>query len=245
MERARIARELHDVVAHHVSVMVIQAGAAEANLPPDAPAARQAIQAVGETGREAMAEMRRLLGLLRSEASFEPASDASTADAGRAPQPRLSDLSNLADRTREVGVDVSIETVGTERRLPAGVDLAAYRVVQEALTNTLRHAGPGARAGVRVVFKPESLTVEVTDDGRGKPAVGSLERPRPGVGHGLLGMRERVMLYGGRLEAGPRPGGGFRVMAEFPLEGPSDSGSEPIDAGAVPAHSEPESGGEA
>jgi signal transduction histidine kinase len=132
--------------------------------------------------------------------------------------------------------------VGTARRLPAGVDLAAYRVVQEALTNTLRHAGPGARAGVRVAFEPESLTVEVTDDGRGKPAVAALERPQSGVGHGLLGMRERVMLYGGRLEAGPRPGGGFRVMAEFPLEGSADPGPAPADPGPEAG---PHNGGDA
>jgi signal transduction histidine kinase len=237
VERARIARELHDVVAHHVSVMVIQAGAAEANLPLDAPAARQAVQAIGETGREAMAEMRRLLGLLRSEASFEPSPDAPkgsnegpAADAERSPQPGLSDLASLADRTREAGVDVSVEVNGTAHRLPAGVDLSAYRVVQEALTNTLRHAGPGTRASVRIAFEPESLAVEVTDDGRGRPAVASLGRSRSGVGHGLLGMRERVMLYGGRLVTGPLPGGGFRVTATFPLEGPVDPGPAPDDA---------------
>ena len=228
VERARIARELHDVVAHHVSVMVIQAGAAQASLPPDAAASSQAIEAVGQTGREAMAELRRMLGLLRSEASFEPGSDATdglTAEAGRAPQPGLSDLAGLADRTRDAGVEVAIEIVGDARPLPAGVDLSVYRVAQEALTNTLRHSGPGTQARVRVAFEPEAVVVEVTDDGRDR-RFGPLEPARSAVGHGLVGMRERATLYGGRLEAGPLPGGGFRVMARFPFDPAPQNGGE-------------------
>jgi signal transduction histidine kinase len=216
-ERARIARELHDVVAHHVSVMVIQAGAAEASLPPDATAAAQSIGAIRETGREALAEMRRMLGLLRSREAAASADDA-VSDGGRTPQPGLADIAALCERMREAGVDVTTEVAGTARRLPAGVDLSIFRVVQEALTNTLRHGGPGSKARLRLSYGAESLTAEVTDDGRGHPAVGTVERARQGVGHGLLGMRERVLLFGGRLETGPLPGGGFRVMACFPLE---------------------------
>jgi signal transduction histidine kinase len=216
-ERARIARELHDVVAHHVSVMVIQAGAAQASLPPgpEAAAANQSIEAIRETGREALAEMRRMLGLLRSQ---EAAAGEVRADGGRTPQPGLVDLAALCDRMREAGVGVTTEIAGAARRLPAGIDLSIYRVVQEALTNTLRHGGPGSQARLRLTYEAASLTVEITDDGCGRPAVGSVERPRQSVGHGLLGMRERVLLFGGRLETGPVPGGGFRVVARFPLE---------------------------
>jgi signal transduction histidine kinase len=219
-ERARIARELHDVVAHHVSVMVIQAGAAEASLPPAAKASAQAIVAIRETGREALAEMRRLLGLLRSEAALDGSEEEASTTAARAPQPGTADIASLAERTREAGVAVTTEIVGTAHRLPAGVDLSVYRVVQEALTNTLRHSGPGAHAWLTLRYEPDLLTVEVRDDGRGKPAVGSVERARPTVGHGLLGMRERVTVFGGRLEAGALAGGGYRVLACFPLEAP-------------------------
>jgi signal transduction histidine kinase len=232
VERARLARELHDVVAHHVSVMVIQAGAAQASLPPDAGAAAQSLDAIRETGREALAEMRRMLGLLRSE---EAAAGEVRADGGRTPQPGLADLAALCERTREAGVDVTTEIVGAARRLPAGVDLSIYRVVQEALTNTLRHGGPGSRARLRLTYEPTSLTVEVTDDGRGKPAVGSVERPRQGVGHGLLGMRERVLLFGGRLETGALAGVGFRVMACFPLEPVLDEESISVPIASAPA----------
>jgi signal transduction histidine kinase len=221
VERARLARELHDVVAHHVSVMVIQAGAAQASLPPEAKAASQSLEAIRETGREALAEMRRMLGLLRSQ---EAAAGGTGTEGGLAPQPGLADLAALCDRTREAGVSVTTEIEGEARRLPAGVDLSIYRVVQEALTNALRHGGPGTRARLHLVYAPAMLTVEVTDDGRGKPAVGSVERSRQAVGHGLVGMRERVILFGGRLEAGPLPGGGFRVLALFPLE-PAEAGS--------------------
>ena len=227
-ERARIARELHDVVAHHVSVMVIQAGAAQASLPPGlrAAAANQSIEAIRETGREALAEMRRMLGLLRSQEAAgagiggragtgSPASGGLIGD--RTPQPGLADVAALCERTSEAGVDVVVDVVGAARRLPAGVDLSIYRVVQEALTNSLRHSGPGSKARLRLVYEPASLTVEVTDDGAGRPTVGSVERART-VGHGLLGMRERVLLFGGRLETGPLRGGGFRIVACFPLE---------------------------
>jgi signal transduction histidine kinase len=243
VERARLARELHDVVAHHVSVMVIQAGAAEATLPPDATAAAQSLEAIRGTGREALAEMRRMLGLLRSE---EPAGTEPESDAFRAPQPGLADLGVLCDRTREAGVDVSTRIDGAARRLPAAVDLSIYRVVQEALTNTLRHGGPGARARILLTYEAASVTVEIADDGRGTPAVGSMEHGRQGVGHGLVGMRERVGLFGGQLEAGPLPAGGYRVMARFPIDvgeaddrvkadatGPATTDTSSVKGGAV------------
>lgn len=238
VERARIARELHDVVAHHVSVMVIQAGAAQASLPAGADAAGQAIEAIRETGREAMTEMRRLLGLLRSEESLGPevaagdATDVGTR-ATRSPLPGMTDLEALVGRTREAGVDVTLEVVGVPRHIPPGVELSAYRVAQEALTNTLRHAGPGSTARLRLSFEPEVLSVEVIDDGRGRPTVESVERPRNDVGHGLVGMRERVALFGGRLEVGPAPGGGYRVLASFPLdEGSENVGDLPVPTSA-------------
>ena len=224
-ERARIARELHDVVAHHVSVMVIQAGAAQATLPPGADATAQSLEAIRQTGREAMVEMRRLLGLLRSEgplegvpgqeddAGREPARAASDPD--RSPQPGLADLESLADRTREAGLIVDLE-VRRRAKVPPGVDLSAYRIVQEALTNTLRHAGVGARVHVCVDYEPDELVVEIADDGRGRKT--AVQRAPNEVGHGLLGMRERVGLFGGSLLAGPRAEGGFRVVARFPLE---------------------------
>ncbi len=232
VERARIARELHDVVAHHVSVMVLQAGAAQASLPPGADAAAGAIEAIRETGHEAMIEMRRLLGLLRSEESSLPdTTPAGIVDAGagaeRSPQPGVADLEALTARTSEAGVAVTMQVVGAPSRIPPAVELSAYRVAQEALTNTLRHAGPGAAASLRLIFGRGTLAVEVIDDGNGRPAIESVERPRNEVGHGLLGMRERVALFGGRLEAGPVPGGGYRVLARFPLDEGSTIDGDP------------------
>jgi signal transduction histidine kinase len=250
VERARIARELHDVVAHHVSVMVIQAGAAQASLPPGAEATGQALEAIRETGREAMAEMRRLLGLLRSEEPLEPGTagggqvggepggQVGAEAATRAPQPGMTDLEALAARTRETGVEVALEVVGAPRHISPGIELSAYRVAQEALTNTLRHAGPGAKATLRLLFEPGTLGIEVIDDGHGKPAVESVERSRQGFGHGLVGMRERVGLFGGWLETGSQPGGGYRVLARFPLDDAEPlNGDLPARAGSVNATS--------
>jgi signal transduction histidine kinase len=227
-ERARIARELHDVVAHHVSVMVIQAGAAQATLPADAQATGQSLEAIRQTGREALAEMRRMLGLLHADSALDAAGDgrdAARGDGGNldrasepalAPQPGLSDLPALAERMREAGLVVDLES-GRARRLPPGMDLSAYRIVQEALTNTLRHAGAGAHVRIGLDFEPDELAVEVADDGRGRRSA-PVERAPNEVGHGLVGMRERVALFGGTLEAGPRAEGGFRVRARFPTE---------------------------
>jgi signal transduction histidine kinase len=206
-ERSRIARELHDVVAHHVSVMTVQAGAARRILDRDPESVRDALTTIEQMGRTALGEMRRLVGVLRTEA--EPVRSELS------PQPGVHDLSRLVDQLRETGMQVQLWIEGESRSLSPGVDLAAFRLVQEALTNTLKHAGPQARAWVRIEYADRQLRVEVEDDGRG--LVAGLGRPA-GNGHGLVGMRERVALYGGDLRIGPRSGGGFEVRARFPLE---------------------------
>ena len=198
-ERARIARELHDVVAHSVSVMTVQAGAARLLLDEDPARAREPLLAVEETGRQALAEMRRLLGILRAEER----------PAALAPQPGVADVDALVEQVRAAGLPVDVVVDGEPKPLPPGVDLAAYRVVQEALTNALKHAG-AARAEVSIRYGESALEVAVTNDGH-------VRRNGPG-GHGLVGMRERVALYGGELEAGPRREGGYAVRAKLPVE---------------------------
>jgi len=201
-ERGRIARELHDVVAHSVSVMTVQAGAAETMLGHDPERALEPLRAVQETGRQALVEMKRLVGMLRQGDD----------EIGLAPQPGLADLDRLAAQMRDAGMRVDVQVEGTPRPVPLGVDLSAYRVVQEALTNSLKHAG-GAPAAVTVRYGEHELDIEITDDGRG----GGRESDG---GHGLAGMRERVGIFGGTLDAGPREdGGGFAVHALLPLEG--------------------------
>jgi signal transduction histidine kinase len=207
-ERSRIARELHDVVAHHVSVMTVQAGAARRILHRDPEAVQDALTTIEQMGRTALGEMRRLVGVLRTEA--EPVRSELS------PQPGVQDVSRLVDQLRETGLQVQLWIEGESRSLSPGVDLAAFRLVQEALTNTLKHAGPQARAWVRIQYADRQLKVEVEDDGRG--LVAWLGRPNGANGHGLVGMRERVALYGGDLRIGPRSGGGFEVRARFPLE---------------------------
>src|SRR2546426_8192204 len=202
-ERARIARELHDVIAHSVSVMVVQAGAAEEVLRQAPERALQPIRAVQDTGRQALAEMARLLGMLRRDGE----------ELGLAPQPGLDDLEALLEQTRRAGLPVELRVEGTPRPVPLGADLSAYRIVQEALTNARKHAGE-ARATVTVRYGTEALEIEVADDGSGS---GNGD----GGGHGLVGMRERVALFGGELHAGPQPGGGFRVHARLPLAEPT------------------------
>jgi signal transduction histidine kinase len=198
-ERARIARDLHDVIAHSMSVMTIQGGAARLLLEQDPRRAREPLLVVEETGRQAMGEMRRLLGIVHED---EPR-------VALAPQPGIADLDALVEQVRRAGLPVELTMQG-EPKVPApGVELAAYRIVQEALTNTLKHAGP-ARARVSARYEADALRLEIADDGRG----GSKRR---GGGHGLVGMRERVALYGGELEAGPRAQGGFAVRARLPL----------------------------
>ncbi|MGE5133232.1 MAG: sensor histidine kinase [Gemmatimonadota bacterium] len=200
-ERARIARELHDVVAHNVSVMVVQADGASYALDSEPDRARQALAAISGTGRQALAEMRRLLGVLRKEGSATEL----------APLPGVDELTELLDQARAAGLPVDFEVAGPPRPLPGGAALAAYRIVQESLTNTRKHAGPRASASVTLRYCDDALLLTIADDGRGAAAVTG------GGGHGLTGMRERVTLYGGTLSAGPRPGGGFEVTAVLPL----------------------------
>ncbi|WP_218021055.1 sensor histidine kinase [Nocardia crassostreae] len=202
-ERTRIARELHDVVAHRVSLMTVQAGAAKAVAAQDLTAAVQAMGAVEEAGREALDELRHLLGVLR------PDSDS----AWLGPQPGLADLPRLVEQISAAGVPVAFAARDLPEGLPDRVDLFAYRIVQEALTNVLKHAGPGTRAEVGLSRDRTGLTLEILDDGAAS------ETRVPAGGHGIVGMRERALLLGGSLDAGPRAGGGFRVVAHLPLEG--------------------------
>ncbi|HEU4919099.1 MAG TPA: histidine kinase [Candidatus Limnocylindrales bacterium] len=217
-ERERIARELHDVVTHHVSVIVIQAGAALRALDRRPTDARTAMEAIDATGRQALADMRRMLGILgRSGASGDGSGGvARTAspDDTLAPMPSLDRLGELLEKVRAAGMPVELSITGERRPLDPGIELSAYRIIQEALTNALKHA-PGARARVGVRFEPAALEVRVVDEGgSGEPGLGT-----PGEsGHGLIGMRERVALFGGQLEAGPA-GRGFRVVARLPLGG--------------------------
>ena len=202
-ERARIARELHDVIAHSVSVMVVQAGAAEEVLRTAPEGALDPIRAVQDTGRQALAEMARLLGMLRRDGE----------ELGLAPQPGLDDLETLIAETRRAGLPVELQVEGERQPLPLGADLSAYRIVQEALTNTRKHAGD-AGATVTLRYAADALELEVVDtgDGAAKSVSG---------GHGLVGMRERVALFGGEVETGPRPEGGYRVRARLPLSEPA------------------------
>jgi signal transduction histidine kinase len=202
-ERSRIARELHDVVAHHVSVMTVQAGAVRRLLTPEQEREREALVSVEETGRQALTEMRRLLGVLKDEAEQER-------PAPRAPQPGIATLDTLLGQVREAGLPVEMTLEGRPVELPPGVDLSAYRIVQEALTNALKYAGP-ARAWVVVRYRDDDVELEIANDGRTEAAQAD------GGGHGLVGMRERVAVYGGELESGPRPGGGFAVRARLPI----------------------------
>jgi signal transduction histidine kinase len=205
-ERARIARELHDVVAHHLSVMVIQAGAARRLLDDDPEQARAALAAIEESGRQGLGAMPGLLRALRDDQQL---------DDGLAPQPTLSELEALVAQVQAAGLPVQLRIEGTPRPLPAAVDLSAYRVAQEALTNTLKHAGP-ARAQLLVRYGRDALEITAVDDGSGtEPTANGPSRPG---GQGLVGMRERVSLFGGELRAGARPEGGFGVFARFPLE---------------------------
>ena len=221
-ERARIARELHDVVTHNVSMMVVQAGAARRVLGASPEEARSALLAIEESGREAITELQHMLGLLAQPGEPEQADPAVAEDtAPLRPQPGLDQVGPLIDRVTATGLPVQLRVHGTARALPPGMDLAAYRVVQEALTNVIKHAGQSS-ATVTLDYRDDALVVEVADDGgpdkaapRPRGAPGALAA-MPGGGRGLLGLRERVLLYGGDLDAGSQPGGGWRVRARFP-----------------------------
>jgi len=228
LERARIASELHDVVTHNVSVMVVQAGAARRVLegaPGEAPAAgeaqlaREALLAVEASGRSAMTDLQHMLGLLAL--GDEPAA-ASTGPGELRPQPGLDQVPALIDRIRAAGLEAKLSVTGTRRVLPAGLDLAAYRVVQEALTNVLKHVGP-ARTDVDVEYRPCELRIRVADDGRPADSAMAYRQPAGPGGRGLIGLRERIAIYRGELDAGPRPGGGWQVRAKIPLEPLADS----------------------
>jgi signal transduction histidine kinase len=204
-ERLRLARELHDVVAHSISVIAVQSGVGAHVAKTQPEEAAKALAAIEVTSRAALTELRRLLGVLRQE--DEPQGDL-------APVPGLADLDSLLAEVAKAGLAVRLQVEGRPAQLPAGVDLSAYRIVQEALTNVVKHAGP-ARAQVAIRYRDHEVMVEVTDDGRGAAAPTGDGRAR--VGHGLIGMRERVAVFGGDLQTGPRPGGGFRVAARLPL----------------------------
>ena len=199
-ERARITRELHDIVAHSVGVMVVQAGAAEQVMDREPERARRALGSIQRVGNEAIGELRRLLGVLRTDA----------AETGLAPQPGIAELEGLVEQARETGLAVELSTEGAPRPLPAGIDLCAFRVVQEALTNAIKHAGR-TRCRVRVSYGQDKLEILVADDGSGDLVNGD-------SGHGLVGMRERVALYGGQVTAGPLEDGGFGIHARLPIQ---------------------------
>jgi signal transduction histidine kinase len=207
-ERARIARELHDVVAHNVSVMVVQADGAAYVLDTSPDQAKQALETISTTGRTALAEMRRLLGLLR-------AGD----DGGGeyVPQPGVGQLSELIEQVRGAGLPVSFEVSGEPQPLTSSLGLTAYRVVQEALTNARRHGGPQVTATVRLAYRDSELDLLIEDDGRGAQHELYETGGPDGLGHGLIGMRERVGMVSGTLAAGPRPGGGFRINVTLPV----------------------------
>lgn len=220
-ERTRIARELHDVVAHGLSVMVVQADGAAYALDTTPERAREALRTVSLTGRQALTEMRRMLGVLRDGKD----------DQSYTPQPGIAQLNQLVEQVRQAGLPVELAVEGVPQELPAGAELATYRVVQEALTNTLKHAGP-AVTGARVELRyDDALEMRISDDGRGAAAAQQQgvhdgqtgreayrEADEPfGQGHGLSGMRERVAMYGGSVRAGPRTGGGYEVVASLPL----------------------------
>ncbi len=205
-ERLRIARELHDVIAHSMSVIAVQSAVGNHVIDSQPAEARQALAAIEATSRSALTEMRRLLGVLRQEG--EPRGSLT-------PAPGLADLSALAGQVRDAGLTVWINVDGQRGAIPPGIDLSAYRIIQEALTNVIKHAA-AASASVTIRYRPDSVTVEIADEGAGTPAAG-VPAPRAGSGHGIIGMRERVAVFGGEFSAGPGPDGGFRVRACFPV----------------------------
>jgi nitrate/nitrite-specific signal transduction histidine kinase len=274
-ERLRIARELHDVVAHSMSVIAVQAGYGQYVIDASPDGAKDALGAIQATSRDALEEMRRMLGVLRQQdtgtdageagpsaltgtdstagaavqeaAAGQPPGSSAPRPAGRAPlapAPGLAGLNRLVMRTRGAGVHVTLDVAGQARSAPASVDLSAYRIIQEALTNVVRHAGTGAACVVSVTYTDLDLVIQVTDDG-GPPGLDGLAAA--GAGHGIIGMRERVNLCGGSFHAGPRPEGGFRVMAALPLPAaayPAASGPQAGQAGSAAADRGPAASGQ-
>ena len=198
-ERARIAREMHDVVAHQVSLMTVQAGAAKTVAIDNPQGALQAMDAVENAGRQALHELRQLIGILRPESQ----------DSSLNPQPGIADVPRLIEHLASAGVDVLFQTEELSKDLPTRVDLSVFRIIQEALTNVLKHAGPNVKAEVHVSMEDDFIITHVSNSGGGATLL-------PGSGHGIAGMRERAQLLGGMLEAGPLPGGGFSVVARIP-----------------------------
>ena len=210
-ERAQIARELHDIVAHSVSVILLQVGAARMRAPGQ-PGLAEPLHAAEASGRQALAELRRLLGVLNDAPAERPGRDhAADERAPEAPQPSIATLDRLASTVRTAGLDVDLAITGAVRPLPPGLELSVYRIVQEALTNVLRHAR-ASRAEVRIGYGPDAVTIDVVDDGTARTASGVP------AGHGLVGMRQRARVFGGTTTAGPAPGGGWQVRAELPAE---------------------------
>jgi signal transduction histidine kinase len=208
-ERAAIARELHDVVAHSLSVMIVQADGGTYAFDRDPEQARRALSTVAETGRDALEDMRRLVAVLRSSADSPPVPE------GDRRRITLDQLDALVERARSAGLAVALVEDGHQPSLTDAVELTVYRIMQEALTNVLRHAGPGAAVELCLSYGPDSVSLSVVDDGGGLVPVGA---PLPSaVGHGLVGMRERISVHGGHFEAGPRADGGWRVTATVPV----------------------------
>ncbi len=217
-ERARIAREMHDIVAHSLSVMIAQADGGRYVAKASPEFAEKALSTIADTGRAALADMRRLLGVLRNDVSED---DIDTL----APQPASGDIESLVDQVRSSGVRVSLVRMGTPRTLPPGAGLTLYRICQESLTNILKHAGPDPTVTIVLSWGRSSLRLEVEDDGRGAASAAASD----GQGMGLLGMKERAALFGGNVKAGPKPGGGYRVELELPLpEIPTEEPATPV-----------------
>ena len=231
-ERLQISRELHDVVAHTLSVIAVQAGVASYVIDTRPDEAARALSSIEQTSRSALNEMRALLGVLRDE---ETGARNGAGPAGRdavptlTPAPGLADLGSLVERTGEAGVRVDLSVAGERPRLPAGLDLAAYRLIQEAVTNVIKHAATD-RCWVAVGYQEDTLTLEVTDNGSGGAASGS---EPPVAGNGIIGMRERAAMYGGEVRAAPLPGHGFQVTARFPLAGTVPTGAVPMGTGPM------------
>lgn len=202
-ERTRIAREMHDIIAHGMSTVVVQAQAGQSVVDTNPDMAREVLNTIEHIGRDSVDEMRRMLGVLRS----------ATGELELAPQPSFDDFDALVEHAEAAGVDVNISVTGDPQPLPPGLELTGYRIVQEALTNVMRHAGRPVRAEAHIAFGEDSLDIDVSDDGLGAAASGA----SAGSGHGLLGMRERVEIYHGNFASGPRPGGGYQVRASLPM----------------------------